>query len=555
MNKDSVKHTGKGTAHVVDAAGGELRGKKSRAGYRVIAAVVVVLALVWSGCVWWRRAHRPFKPLEISLWYWHTPYHIEAAEAAQLKAIGVKQLFVLAGTFHSQHGTIHLIMPQKWEIAPAALGVHLVFHFDATLIKEFEKLPIEMVASSVSSGIANVRVDAVHNGVRVIGVQCDFDCPTRLLGRYGELMRRIRPALTRGTALSATALPTWYTSKNVELLMKQTDFLAPQYYEPEIPRTLDSAATISRISLLEHGLRAAGSHDYPFYVGIPAYGHALLYNEKGALLGMYHDMGITDAIHQSALTVERAFGADRNAKPASVASYAGEDIYDFKAVRADAEGHGLGYHLVYDLPTAELLRSYLTVLAANHPRDCRGVILFRYPEAGEPSTLPFTTIAATLAGRMAAPKLKVTISATAAPWEVAESGRKVQRVPHDVTITVTNIGDAGTFIAKDAVTIRLQFDTVGFDTADPGAFDSVQTLFVGESGGGNGIKASEMRSNCIQCLKSYLAPGETAHIGPIETQAAHVRGSWTIVGAGKLATYHGDIAETEIGPPGEGGSR
>lgn len=510
------------------------------------ATLAVIMALVWPGAIWWRKAHQPLKPLEVSLWYWHTPYHIEPAEAAQLHAIGVKQLFVLAGTFHSQHGAVHMIMPQQWEAAPSTLGIHLVFHFDATLIKDFEKLPVELISSAAGSDIANVSAEAEQHGVRVVGVQLDFDCPTRLLGRYGELMRRLRPALKHGVALSATALPTWYTSKNIELLMKHVDFLAPQYYEPEVPKTLDSAATISRLSLLEHGLRAAGSHSYPFYAGIPAYGHALLYNEQGSLLGMYHDIGIIGAMHQNALSLMRSLGVDRSGKPASAASYIGEDIYDFKATRADEEGHGLGYHLVYDLPTSELLRSHLAALTASRPRNCRGVILFRYPEAGELSTLPFQTIAAALNGRKAQPNLKVTISSTAAPWEVVESHRKVKRVPHDVTISVTNIGDAGTFIAKDAVMIRLQFDVVGIDAVDPGSFDSIQSLFSDDEIK-HDIKASPLRSNTVQCCKVYLAPGETARIGPIETQAEHVRGNWTVRGAGNLTTYRGDIAEAVIG--------
>ncbi len=512
----------------------------------IVTAVtlVLILALAWTGILW-RKAHLPLKPLEVSMWYWHTPYHIDAAEAAQLQSIGVKQLFVLAGTFRSQHGSVHMIMPQQWEAAPSTLGVHLVFHFDATLIKEFEKLPIETVASSVASGISKVSAEAEQHSVSIIGVQLDFDCPTRLLGRYGELMRRLRPALKPGVALSATALPTWYTSKNIELLMKQVGFLAPQYYESEIPKTLDSGATISRLSLLEHGLRAAGSHDYPFYAGIPAYGHALLYNERGSLLGMYHDIGILSAMHQNALTLVRSFGVDRSGEPALPASYIGEDIFDFKAIRADEEGHGLGYHLLYDLPTAELLRSHLAALAANRPRNCRGIILFRYPEFGEPSTLPFQTIAAALAGRKARPNLKVTISSTAAPWEVVESNRKVKRVPHDVTITVSNVGDAGTYIAKDAVMVSLNFDSVGIDTVEPGGFDSVQTLY--SDAGRQQIKASAQRSNCVQCFKSYLAPGETARIGPFETQAGHLRGNWTVRGAGNLMKYRGDIAETVIG--------
>jgi hypothetical protein len=487
------------------------------------------------------------KPLEISFWYWHTPYKIEAAEAAQLQAIEVKQLFVLAGTFKMQHDAVHMVMPQQWETATSTFGVHLVFHIDSTLIREFEKLPVETLAQSLGTSIYLACDNAARSGVRVVGVQLDFDCPTRLLERFGDLMHRLRPKLRHGLQLSATALPTWYTSSSVDLLMKQVDFLTPQYYEPTISKTVDGTSTISSVSLLQHGLKAAGRHDYPFYAGIPAYGHALLYTDKGDLLGMYHDMSVTAAMQQPAFRLDRSFGADREAKPATSTNYVGEDMYDFEAVRPDEDGHGLGFHLVYDIPTPELLRSYMAALEAERPRNCRGVILFRCPEANEPSTLPITAIAATLAHRKPAPNLKVSVSSTAAPWAVVESGMKVDHVPHDVMITVTNTGDAATFIAKDAVTVYLQFDSVGFDTIEQGDFDSAETLYSYNAAAGSAVKASSLRSNTIRAYRCYLAPGETARIGPIETQAANVHGKWSVIGAGKLQTYRGEIPEQAVG--------
>jgi len=506
----------------------------------------MVIAAIAAGYAW-HRAHQPMKPLEVSFWYWHTPYRIEAPEEAQLRAIGVKQLFVLAGTFQLQHDAVQVVMPQQWLLAPAEFGVHLVFHIDSTIIRSFEKLPVELLARSLSTFITKASDEAIGSGVRIVGVQMDFDCPTRLLERYGELMHRLRPNIKHGLELSATALPTWYTSSSVERLMQQVDFLAPQYYEPLMSKKLESASTISSLSLLRHGLRAAGSHDYSFYAGIPAYGHALLYTDRRQLLGMYHDMSVIGVMHHPAFRIESAFGVDRDAKRATVTSYVGEDIYNFKAVQPDADGHGLGFHLVYDLPTPELLRQYMAAIDADRPRDCRGVILFRYPEAGEPSTLPLRAVASTLAGRKPRPNLSVTVSSAAAPWAVVESGKKADRVPHDATISVTNTGDAGTFIANDAVTLTVQFDRLGFDAVDRGEFDSVQTLYCEDGTLDHAVRASTLRANTIRCCKSYLAPGETVHFGPIETQATRIRGTWSVVGAGRLNTYRGIIPDQSIG--------
>jgi hypothetical protein len=58
------------------------------------------LAALAAGLLAARVAHRRLQPtLEVSFWYWHSPFHMTKPERAQLDAMGVKSLFVRAGTF------------------------------------------------------------------------------------------------------------------------------------------------------------------------------------------------------------------------------------------------------------------------------------------------------------------------------------------------------------------------------------------------------------------------------------------------------------------------
>src|SRR5579859_5476039 len=80
-------------------------------------------------------------PLQVSFWYWHTPFQLSSSDVAQLKQMGVKRLFVRAGTF--THGEpLQLFIPQTWGCSGKPFSVVLVFNFDAGLLRHFADLPI-----------------------------------------------------------------------------------------------------------------------------------------------------------------------------------------------------------------------------------------------------------------------------------------------------------------------------------------------------------------------------------------------------------------------------
>lgn len=512
---------------------------------RVAVGLLLLCGVALGAVTLWQRSHAPLLPLELALWYWHSPFRVPPEEGAQLEAMGVKQLFVRAGTFRREGEGATLILPQEWKTPAPGLDIHLVFNFDYDIVRNFKEMSVETLTTTVREGMARQQERAESAGVRVVGVQLDFDCPTRRLPKYAELLAKLRPVFAaQKKTLSITALPTWYGSDEVQKVLDAVDFAVPQYYEAEIPKTRDKFATVSQLKRVERGLRAAERRGQPFYVGLPAYGHALVYNEAGKLVGLFRDMGVREAARYPAFRLDRTYPADANGQPAAPDKAIGEEIVELTALEPADDGRGKGYQLVYDLPTPALVAQHLALVRAQRPRHCRGVILFRYPEPEGTMTLPFPSLAAAIRGEKAAPRLNVRFRTASAPWELIETGSSPKNAPSEVTVYVTNAGTASTTLATDAVTLTLTFDRAGLDEASKGDFDALES-FAGDA------RASLHRANTLRVTRLHLAAGETAKLGPLHLPAngaTTVRGAWTATSAGRLETLHGDIPATPLTP-------
>ncbi|HZO91814.1 MAG TPA: DUF3142 domain-containing protein [Chthonomonadaceae bacterium] len=523
---------------------------------RVAIWLAALMGMLAGGSLLWQRLRAPRPPLEVALWYWHQPFRLPPAEAAQLRALGVRQLFVRAGTFRKEGNGARLILAQQWAGKADGLAIHLVFNFDYDIVRHFGALSNEALAAAIREGVRRERARAERAGIHIAGVQLDFDCPTRRLSKYAELLRQLRATLLGSGAFSITALPTWFTDGDVQQVLNAVDFVVPQYYEAQIPKTLAEFKTVSRLRMAERGLASLGRTGRPFYAGVPAYGHALLYDDRGSLAGLYRALSALDAAHHPSFRLARAFPADSRGRPATPATYIGEDIYDFVAVSPARDGRGKGYHLVYDLPTPALVAQHLALVRAQGPANCRGIILFRYPESVGAMTLPLPALAAAIRGETARPSLRVQIKAASAPWELIETGRDAARAPIDLTLAVTNTGTATTFLAPDAITLTLHFDRPGLEEADPRDFDSLEAFFDGQSRPASSaavppLRASLPRANGLRLRKFQLAAGETARIGPIRVPADGARqvwGAWSATGPGGFNVVRGDIPPTPLAP-------
>ncbi len=499
---------------------------------RLAALLSAVCLLILSQSVW-RRSHRAMTPLQISMWYWQIPFHLEQDEVKVLANMGVRQLFVIAGTFQFAHSHLQLTLPQIWDIPPGAPDVTLVFHIDSTLVRQFEKVPTRDLADSMRLPIQQEVARAARAGARVRGVQIDMDCPTRLLNRYSDLLKNLQGVSGPGGQLSATALSTWYSSKSIGTLAAAVNFLVPQYYEAQLPSKSGDSPAISDVSRLKARLKRAGDTGMPFWAGLPAYGHALLYDDSGKLRGLYHELPLSDAFIHPAFQLEKSGRILANGSIAAINDTGLppgtlENGALFRAIHADRSGKGNGWKLLYTIPTPELLRKELDIVNADRPDNCVGVLLFRYPQPGELLSLPLVTVEAAIRGKPSVPDLSVKLSLQRAAMEAAEAHMPLNNLPQELTLRVTNTGNANAMPTADAIEVVLDCETPGVLEADAGQFDTMETWFAPPDGS-SPVRCAMPRANRIRLLRHGIYPGQTIRAGSIRVAAQSVQVHWSVL--------------------------
>lgn len=481
--------------------------------------------------------------MQIGMWYWHTPFQVSKDELASLKKIGVTTLYVRAATFTTDGKRIKTMIPQQWKSDGAGFPVVLTFNFDAGLRSHFEQLPNTVIATDVVNGIAKVRKVAKSHAIHIVGIQMDVDCPTRLLPKYADLIRTIRPgliqagALPKGDSFSATALQTWLTSNDYDKLADACDFVAPQFYEGRIGRTLDKVQPIADTGNLKNGMKRAEASGKPFFVGLATYGHALLYDDRGGLIGMYHGMQPEDALRHPSLKMEREAPLTK-----------GENLLVLKAIRPDMNGRGLGFRIAYVLPTAEMLSRQLSIVRTSRPSHCQGIILYRFPEAADELNLPLTTIAEGMANRPTTVAIKPLMTRRTVPWALIGAGKSAKTPPYEYTVTVKSTGTAPTIAAHNALSLLITFDGNGLGDVAPGDFDDVKT---GVYHPGLPFQpCASAHANAILLHRFHVLPGAQIRSGGIEVDADGPRPTqifWNArTGSGGTTSVEGKLSPLEF---------
>lgn len=464
---------------------------------------LLVLALLAAGGFWgWRRAQTPLPPLTKSLWYWHRPFRLKPAEVVSLRSAGVSELFVHAGLLcrNDEDGALGITLRQSWASRAEGLKVHLVFNASSDVLGRLETIPEATLATTLAEAALAQKQTAQRVGVEVIGLQCDLDFPTRLLPRYATLLKALRQKLP-GWQLSATLLSSWYSSPKLDPVLDALDFSVPQFYEAQTPRGYRDFTPIFSPMVLERGLRAAGRRGKPFRAGLPAYGHALVFDGSGRLRGMYRDGGA------DTLSADPAFRSVR----AETDPKTGNRRVEFTAAQAGA----VDFRILFDLPTLHSVQKALGTVVEQRPRNCTGVVLFRLPELGETSTLPLATLTALLTQESPAPKIRARIrTKPAAAWSAIESGQEAGTA---VFVDLINEGTASTALGPDSVTLDLALPGPGVVAVAPGGFATARLL-----GENPEQTVSPVRAKNVRWSAPTLAAGATVTAGPLHLHGSEV---------------------------------
>jgi hypothetical protein len=434
----------------------KIRGTGRRLKVSACILSVALLSLAWRSHLETPRAWAA-QEVPVAFWAWRNEMPGEAEVERARSEARAQTLFLRAGQFDLAGGKLARIRPADGKF-PRALPLHLVYNATRGLLSEFERVDESALASVVAETFRrDLERAAAHGAQEVVGLQLDFDVPTRLLPRYARVLRGVRGGLAPRTQLSITGLPTWMESATLGQTLDAVDFWIPQCYGATIPERIEAATPISSPESVARCVARARKLERPFYAGLSAYGYAILYDEHGALIELRGDLDPARVAHDPnfALVERRPFPAP-DAAPGERAGSAVASEHEWRYVYRALED-GLvqntpvraGDRMLLDVPSAETLRASARIARTEGGARLLGLCLFRLPGASEPTTLTLPQITAALDDATPGIATDVQLESDAGKDAATHDARRLR-------IKATNSGVTGALFGDDALTLTLQ---------------------------------------------------------------------------------------------------
>ena len=334
----------------------------------------------------------------VAFWAWRTQSPDKTDIQAAVEKAKAQVLFLRAGQIDYQDGKLRRIRPVAGSF-PKDIKLHLVYNTTRAVLEQLESIDSESLANEIAESFREDLERARRDGADVKGLQLDIDFPTRLLPRYEQTLRALRPQLQPHTELSITGLPTWMDSPALNSVLHNVDFWVPQFYGGEIPTHSSQIVPISSPESITYFVNKARQIDRPFYAGLAAYNVALLYNASGSLISLRGDMNPALITSDPNLEMidQRSLGS-------------AERRYAFRA-KSDGVTDDLnmraGDVLVIDLPSSETLRGAARIVRTLAGKKLLGICVFRLPATDDPATLNVEQVTNALNDRDSQPAIQV----------------------------------------------------------------------------------------------------------------------------------------------------
>ncbi|MGV3614948.1 MAG: DUF3142 domain-containing protein [Fimbriimonas sp.] len=404
------------------------------------------------------------------------------------------QMYVRAATLSFDGERLVPTLPQRFARGERR-PVHLVFNFDGGATRHFGEMPIVTVSGVIAETYRSAKAAAKRTGLDVRGVQLDLDCPARLLPRYAELCRETK-RLIGEDALSVTGLVSWLSEGSLSDLVASIDLFVPQFYEGRLPKTFREDVPVSDHASYSAVVEKLARLEKPYRAGIAAYGQALLFDPTGKLVSTYRGLSVADAFRHPSLRLD------------SIRDVKGERHVRFLATRADRLGRGLGYGILFRIPTAKSLQAALQAVRTNRPRNCEGAAIFRVAEANEAATLPLVTIASVL--RDEEPRAEIEKDSTSRPNPYALIEGSAKEAAEDVRVALRNVGDAPR-LETEPVRVDVRFGTGCADVVSVAHADRMTPL----DANGQPARGSLRRASGVRFERMYVGAGERVELGKV----------------------------------------
>ncbi len=256
----------------------------------------------------------------------------------------------------------------------------------ATWRSDEAKPPDGALAPTLAAAFDRVQAQAAHAGLRVVGLQLDVDCPTRLLPAYADFVRSLRSRMRGHSRISVTALLDWFEKgTQVRDLLGAVDEYVPQFYDA---RARGPGAEIAEPIDARRWAPIFNDLGTPYRIGLSAFGRIqrVRFRTDGIVTREpFRDVRLLELWAQGLRVVH------------SETNRSAEQVLRWDVPRALPPALELGDVVEAILPTRESVRSS-NEAARGFGGLCAGVVFFRWPGIDETLVMSPDEIADSLSG-------------------------------------------------------------------------------------------------------------------------------------------------------------
>jgi len=475
-----------------------------------IAIVIAALAVALPASSLLRNRWRTWKPEEVpvAFWAWHSDCPGEGDVIRAVKQARAQTLFLRAGQIDLDGGKLKRIRAVNGQF-PDNIDIHLVYNATRSCLAEFEKSNAADLAAVISKAYAEDISRADRDHARVVGLQLDFDVPTRLLPSYTKLLKQTRLLLPSTSKLSITGLTTWMESPSLRGTLDTVDFWIPQCYGDRVPETLTQSQwqPVSLLKKVATAIANARRLNRPYYAGLAAYGYAIQYARDGSLIALRGDLDPASVVNNSNLDLVSRGPFGQTGRPSVATRW--RCLY---RARKDDVIEGTAFHaadyLMLDLPTSGSLREAATTAREEGGDRLLGICVFRLPRQDDPTALTIQEVAAALSDKEPSSSFQaeVKVEQTFDPNPAVVLNR--------IRLRVINDGSAGSLLDKGAMLLLLSVPDGSVRRITISGFNSVQSKREGfemEDQHNQNIHTSSLRrANSLALDAKVWRPGQEA---------------------------------------------
>ncbi len=247
---------------------------------------VLSVILFFIGVMIFIRQQKPIT-LKTEFYVWQRAWTSEVQKGIVRAVEYADGFMVLAGEVDVQKEQLEFrVVPVKWAVlSKNPVPVTVVVRMRTSLHLVLKNDGIEEAVTFLIKHINEIVHAAQAQGVHIAGIQLDYDCPTSRLKDYRTLLKRLI-ASSSESVWSITTLPTWLSKTEFKKLVAQLSYFVLQVYSFEVPEQLGDDVSIVHTERIPGYIRQAVAVETPFYIALPSYGYAAIFDEQGRFVGL-----------------------------------------------------------------------------------------------------------------------------------------------------------------------------------------------------------------------------------------------------------------------------